>query len=122
NPVRREELPRTAPEIMNRLNEITFNASLIREVSSILLMKQLIDEEHVDRVCYTDMRLHRISAEDELLDLSVSSKLNAEWEFLQHLHDIGYRAADQWLDQNFARIGTESTLDPRAMYYAEIGA
>lgn len=121
NPVVREQLPRTAPEIMNRLNEITFNASLVREISSILLMKQLIDEERVERARYTDMRLHRISAADELQDLSVSSKLNAEWEFLEHLHDIGYRTADQWLEQHFDRLGVDSTLDPREMYFAEIG-
>ncbi len=120
NPVLREELPRTAPEIMNRLNEITFNASLLREISSILLMKQLIDEEGLDRMHYTDMRLHRISAEHELLDLSVSSKLNAEWDFLMHLHDIGYRITESWLEENFDQLGVRSTLDPRAMYYAEI--
>jgi NTE family protein len=121
NPVRRDELPRTAAEITNRLNEITFNASLIKEISSILLMKQLIDEEHLERVCYTDMRLHRISAEKELLELSVSSKLNAEWEFLQHLHDVGYRCAEAWLAENFECIGHEGTLDAHAMYFAEIG-
>jgi len=122
NPVRRERLPRTAPEIMNRLNEITFNGSLIREISSILLLKQLIDEERVDRVRYTDMRLHRISAERELQGLSVSSKLNAEWAFLQHLHDIGYRCADEWLERHFDRIGVDSTLDPREMHFTEAGA
>lgn len=122
NPVMREELPRTATEITNWLNEITFNASLIKEISSILLLKNLIDEEHVDRVRYTDMRLHRISAEEELLRLSVSSKLNAEWEFMEHLHDIGYRTADAWLAAHFEQIGQEGTLDTRAMYVADIGA
>ncbi|HVL77279.1 MAG TPA: patatin-like phospholipase family protein, partial [Noviherbaspirillum sp.] len=121
NPVIREELPRTAPEIMNRLNEITFNSSLIREISSILLLKQLIDEEHVDRVRYTEMRLHRINSEKELLGLSVSSKLNAEWAFLEHLHDVGYRTADDWLRANFDRVGKESTLDTLSMYFAECG-
>jgi NTE family protein len=122
NPVMREELPRTATEITNRLNEITFNSSLIKEISSILLLKKLIDEEHVERVRYTDMRLHRISAEQELLKLSVSSKLNAEWEFLEHLHDIGYRTADAWLVSHLDQIGHKGTLDTRAMYFAEISA
>lgn len=122
NPVTRDELPRTAPEITNRLNEITFNASLIKEVTSILLLKQLIDEEHVNRVRYTDMRLHRISAEAELLQLSVSSKLNAEWEFMQYLHNIGYRTADAWLASNLEKVGNETTLDTRSMYFAEIRA
>lgn len=120
NPVVREELPRTAAEILNRLNEITFNASLIREVSSILLLKKLIDEEHVERVRYTDMRLHHISATDELLRLSVSSKFNTEWEFLEYLYRIGYADADAWLATNFSRLGKESTLDISSLFFSEI--
>lgn len=122
NPIVREQLPRTAMEITNRLNEITFNSSLIREISSILLLKQLVDEEHLDRVRYTDMRLHRISAESEVQKLDVSSKLNAEWTFLQYLHDIGYSTADSWLKQNFDLLGVQSTLDDSSIYFAEIGA
>lgn len=119
NPIVRDELPRTATEIMNRLNEITFNASLIKEIGSILLLKRLIDEEGLDRVRYTDMRLHHISAADELMELSVSSKLNAEWEFLQHLHRIGYHTTDRWLKDNFDKLGKEGTLDMRAMRVIE---
>ncbi|HYD96255.1 MAG TPA: patatin-like phospholipase family protein [Noviherbaspirillum sp.] len=111
NPVVRDTLPRSAAEIMNRLNEITFNASLLREISSILLLKKLIDEEHVSRVRYTDMRLHRINADSELLNLSVSSKLNAEWKFLEYLYKAGVRVADAWLADNFSKLGRESTLD-----------
>ncbi|GAB3537901.1 patatin-like phospholipase family protein [Noviherbaspirillum agri] len=121
NPIVREELPRTAAEIINRLNEITFNASLMREISSILLLKKLIDEENLDRVCYTDMRLHHISGDEELLRLSVSSKFNAEWAFLKHLHDIGYRAADNWLEKNFRYLGRKSTLDISSIYFSESG-
>jgi NTE family protein len=121
NPVVRDRLPRTAMEIINRLNEITFNASLIREVSSILLLKQLVDEENLDRVRYTDMRLHRISAENEVQKLGVSSKFNAEWAFLRHLHDIGYATAEQWLEQNFKHLGEQSTLDDSSIYFAESG-
>ncbi|HEY4542629.1 MAG TPA: patatin-like phospholipase family protein [Noviherbaspirillum sp.] len=120
NPVHRDELPRSATEIMNRLNEITFNSSLVREISSILLMKQLIDEEKLERARYTEMRLHRINAEQELLKLSVSSKLNAEWEFLEHLHDVGYRCTESWLAAHFEQLGKETTLDTREMYFAEI--
>ncbi len=118
NPIVRRELPHTAAEITNRLNEITFNASLVKEIGSILLMKKLIDEEHVKKVRYTDMRLHHISAEKELTDLDVSSKLNAEWEFLKYLHRIGYQTADQWLAANFDRIGIESTLDTSSIFFA----
>lgn len=83
-------------------------------------MKNLIDEEHVDRIRYTDMRLHHISAGAELLKLSVSSKLNAEWEFLEYLHQVGHKTADQWLEANFDKLGRESTLDLSALSFAEM--
>ncbi|OGB26644.1 MAG: patatin [Burkholderiales bacterium RIFCSPLOWO2_02_FULL_57_36] len=121
NPIVRDELPRTAVEIMNRLNEITFNSSLIKEVGSILLLKRLIDEEKLDRVRYTDMRLHRISAEHEIQKLGVSSKLNAEWAFLQYLHDVGYATTERWLEQNFKHLGRRSTLDDSSINLTEIG-
>jgi NTE family protein len=122
NPVVREALPRTASEIMNRLNEITFNASLVKEISSILLLKKLIDEEGLNQVRYTDMRLHSISDEKELLRLSVSSKANTEWEFLEYLHGIGYNAADRWLESNFKQLGRKSTLTPSSIYFAELSS
>lgn len=118
NPIVRNEVPRRATEIINRLNEITFNASLLKEISSILLMKNLIDEEKVNRVRYTDMRLHRISAEDKLLQLGVSSKLNVEWEFLKHLHGIGYAAAERWISCNLNEVGKKSTLDMASLHCA----
>ena len=115
NPIRREEVPRRAQEIHNRLNEITFNGSLIKELRSIMLLKALVDEEGVNRAQYKEMLLHRIDAEDELRPLSVSSKLNAEWRFLVHLHDIGWRTTEAWLERNFDRLGRQSTFDPSAI-------
>ncbi len=111
NPIVRHELPRSAVEIINRLNEITFNASLIKEINGILLLKKLVDDESLGLERFSDMRLHRISAEEELQDLGVSSKLNSEWAFLTHLHGIGFRTADEWLAENFEHIGSASTLD-----------
>ena len=119
NPVKRDGIPRRAAEIMNRLNEITFNASLIKEIASILQLKELVDEEHIDRVSYTDMRLHLIGAENELQRLSVSSKMNVEWEFLQYLHDVGHAAADRWLAGNLQLVGKESTLDMSTFNFAD---
>lgn len=119
NPQVRNELPRTATEIVNRLNEITFNASLIKEMNGVLLLKKLVDEERVDRKAYREMRLHLISAEDELRRLGVSSKLNGEWEFLCYLRDVGYRTAEQWLAENFDRLGKESTIPLAAVQIAD---
>lgn len=111
NPLERPEVPRTARDILNRLNEITFNASLIKDLRAILMLKELIDAEGIEREQYRDMLLHRIHAVDELQGLGVSSKLNAEWAFLCHLRDVGRRVTDAWLDRNFDAIGTRSTFD-----------
>lgn len=116
NPIERKGIPRKAAEIHNRLNEIAFNATLIKEVRTLALLKRLIHEEGLDRQRYKDVLIHRISADAELEPLSVSSKLNAEWEFLQHLHDVGFRAAGTWLDQNFDALGKRSTLDIDSVY------
>lgn len=116
NPIRRDQVPRTARDILNRLNEITFNASLVKELRSVMLLKAIVDEEGPNRVRYRNMRLHRIDAEEELRPLGVSSKLNAEWAFLRHLHDVGWRTTGDWLERHFDHLGRESTLD-----LAEIG-
>jgi NTE family protein len=116
NPLYREELPRTAPDILNRINEITFNASLIKEVRSIAILKELIKAANLENQRFRDALFHRIHADNELKALGVSSKLNTEWEFLTHLHDIGYRTASNWLDEYYDDIGKRSTLDIEAVY------
>ncbi len=116
NPIRREEPPRRARDILNRLNEITFNSSLIKELRSIVLLKELIEAEGLEQERYRDMFIHRISAEEELKRFSVSSKLNAEWAFLTHLHDVGLRTADLWLAENFEKLGREATFDVASLF------
>lgn len=107
----REDVPKRAHEILDRLNEITFNASLIKELRTLALMKGLVDESNHTRVILEETRLHRIAAEDEMARLGASSKLNAEWTFLTHLHNIGWRRANTWLEQHFDRLGKETTFD-----------
>lgn len=116
NPIEREELPRKAGDILNRLNEISFNTSLIKEVRMIALLKQLIAGGQLDRNRYKDVLLHRINADAELKPLNVSSKLNAEWKFLEHLHDVGFRTTEAWLAKNFNALGRRSTLDIESVY------
>jgi NTE family protein len=115
NPIRRDALPRSAADILNRMNEITFNASLIKELRAISLLRQLIEAEGLEQERYRDMRLHRIGGEG-LEHLSVSSKLNAEWEFLCHLRDLGRAAADRWLAENFDALCVRSTFDPGTLF------
>ncbi|MCS2608665.1 patatin-like phospholipase family protein [Halomonas dongshanensis] len=115
NPVSREELPTTAPAIMNRLNEITFNSSLIKEIRMIALLKRALEQEGIDN-CYQRALFHRISGEQALETLSVSSKMNAEWPFLTHLFDLGRTSAERWLEENFDALGERSTLDIDTVY------
>lgn len=121
NPMERKELPRTSAEIMNRLNEITFNASLIGEINTLLLLKDLVTSQNVGLERYASMCLHHISAEPQLSPLDVSSKLNVEWDFLEHLHGIGRETADNWLSRHFDSLQKCSTLDAMALVCREKG-
>ncbi len=113
NPFERDEIPRTVLEIENRLNEITFNASLLKELRSAAFLSETIHQEKLDREAYRDGRLHLIGAEEEMRKLSVSSKLNAEWAFLKHLHNIGHEAAHSWLEKHKDDLGVRSTWLPK---------
>ncbi|MCO7245684.1 patatin-like phospholipase family protein [Halomonas sp. Mc5H-6] len=121
NPIRRDTLPTTASAIMNRLNEITFNSALIKEVRMIAMLKQVLDAQGIEN-CYQQALFHRISGEGALLPLSVSSKLNAEWPFLCHLFEQGHAAADRWLEDNIDALGERSTLDIDDVYLDESSA
>jgi NTE family protein len=110
NPVEREETPRTAREILNRLDEITFNASLLREYRAIEFVNRLIDKGKLDNGEYKKIRMHRVAADEALKPLSASSKFNTEWEFLKLLRDIGQAAAEDWLELESDKVGVESGL------------
>jgi NTE family protein len=116
NPVVRETTPRTASEIQNRINEITFNASLLAQLRFIDQAAKLIDQGFMSRLTlgsssFRRVRLHRIGGADQLTKLDATSKMNAEWTFLQHLRDLGRAAAETFLEAHFDDIGRRSTLD-----------
>ena len=116
NPMTRHELPRTGPEILNRVNEISFNSSLIKDLRTIHLLHKLIDAEGLETERYRDMRVHLIHADEELQDLDSSSKLNAEWTFLTRLHERGRAWAQGWLEANYDALGVRSTFDLDALF------
>jgi NTE family protein len=116
NPLGTDTIPRTAHEIMNRVNEISFNSSLMREMRAVSFVTQLLDSGQLDDARYRRMYVHWIDAEEEMRGLGVSSKLNADLDFLLHLRDIGRQTADAWLVRHFDRIGLESTIDIRAKF------
>lgn len=111
NPLMREGTPKTAQEILNRINEISFNSSLMREMRVIHFVTKLIDE---GKMCNGEMKrmlIHSIADDEMMRTLSVTSKLNGDWEFLTHLRDIGRARAEAWLEQSFDRLGEDSTVD-----------
>jgi NTE family protein len=111
NPFHRPEVPRTASEVRNRLNEITFNASLFKELRSLAFLWEIIHHENLERERYRDIHVHAIYDADTMLRLGVSSKLNAEWAFLSHLREQGKKAAQNWLARHYDDLNVRSTLD-----------
>jgi len=110
NPILREETPTTAQEINNRVNEVSFNATLIKELKMMALLHKIADKDDGEGWQWGQMRLHRIKS-DMLATLGASSKLNAEWEFLTMLRDEGRRAADEFVRLHRSDIGVRSTFD-----------
>ncbi len=121
NPIERKGAPKSAQDILNRLNEISFNGSLLKELRSIDFVRRLIEEGKLSREDYREMRVHIIENQDALNPLGASSKLNAEWAFLKHLRDLGRKTAAEWLDGNIEDVGKRSTVDLRAIFQG-IGA
>lgn len=116
NPFERREIPRTAVDIENRINEITFNSSLMGELRAIDFVTRLIDAGKLDENEYKRMYMHMIGAEDELEPLRASSKFNTEWRFLEHLFEIGRRAATQWLELHADALGQRNSVDIRSLF------
>ncbi len=112
NPFERQEIPKTAYEIDDRLNEITFNASLLKELRSLYFLAEIIREENLEREAYRDTCLHCVAADEEMRKLGASSKLNAEWKFLEFLHDLGRRTAETWLREHGKDLGVRTTFRP----------
>lgn len=118
NPDRREAVPRRASDILDRINEITFNSSLVKELRTLALLQRLLEQEGLPPAGgraplfaqVAALRLHRIEAQVELSGFGARSKGNTAWSFLIRLHGIGYRTADAWLSTHFAHLCRRSTL------------
>jgi NTE family protein len=111
NPFYRPDVPRSARDIQNRLNEITFNASLLKELRALAFLWEIIHYEDLERERFRDVHVHAIHDEATMLELGVSSKLNAEWAFLTYLRDRGRAAAQHWLSAHYDDLGVRNTLD-----------
>jgi len=114
-PAERPGVPITSPAIMNRMQEISFNTALIREMRTIAYLNKQIEDGKMGGG--KRMLVHLIEAEDLIRGFSWSSRLNSDWDFLLHLHEMGRMRADQWLAANFDRIGQDSTVDLYEKYF-----
>jgi NTE family protein len=110
NPVIRPDTPRSARGILNRLNEVAFNAVLQKELRGMAMVRQLPPSDLPELGMWARMRIHRIASE-MLAELGSSSKMNAEWDFLTMLRDEGRRAAGEFLGAHAADLGVRSTFD-----------
>jgi NTE family protein len=110
NPVERPGTPRTARDILNRLNEVSFNAVLLKELRMIALLRQVANPGSCEGALWADMRIHRVASE-AMVELGYSSKLNAEWDFLCMLRDEGRRSAEAFLAAHGKDLGRRSSLD-----------
>ena len=116
NPLTREDVPVTAADIYNRVNEISFNSTLMREMRAIAFVAKLVEDEKLDPARYKSLKIHSIADEEEMTGLGVASKMNAELPFLLHLKQVGRAAADRWLAAHSGDIGIRSTVDIDATY------
>ncbi len=119
NPIERPGVPREAHEIENRLNEITFNASLIKEIRAIAFVQKLVAEGWLKpdfRGKLKNVLMHSVRADKALIDLSVESKFSLDWAFLMDLHRRGRAAGRDWLDANLGHIGRRSSVDLREQF------
>jgi NTE family protein len=114
NPVERPGTPRSAREVLNRLNEVSFNAVLLKELRMIALLRKIAHSVDGEGARWAGMRIHRVASE-VMLNLGYSSKLNAEWPFLTMLRDCGRVAANEFLATHGSDLGKRSSLELDAL-------
>ena len=116
NPIERDSTPHSVTDIQNRLNEITFNGTLLRELRAIEFVQRLLDQGKISHKDYVRPFMHRIDGADPLKRFSAASKLDASWESLVAIREIGRTAARAWLDANYDSIGKCDTMDLLAAF------
>ena len=111
NPIKRDKLPTTAAEIMDRMNEITFNAGLLAEMRAIDFVKRLIAQGKLDANHYKDILMHRIDGGELLEQYNAASKVSTNRQMIHKLRDLGRACTKKWLKQNIDQIGKQATLN-----------
>jgi NTE family protein len=116
NPLRREHTPRTSAEILDRINELTFNASLLTQMRAIDFVNRLLAEGAVSHARCKSVRVHRIDGGPVLEAFPTSSRTSADGVMISQLFDAGRAAGKEWLQQHYAAIGRHGTVDIRRDY------
>ena len=111
NPIKRDKLPTTAAEIMDRMNEITFNAGLLAEMRAIDFVKRLIAQGKLDANHYKDILMHRIDGGELLEQYNAASKVSTNRQMIHKLRDLGRACTQKWLKQHIDQIGKQATLN-----------
>jgi NTE family protein len=114
NPIERPGTPRSARDILDRVNEISFNAVALKELKMLALLRKVADPGNTEGAAWARMRMH-VVRNNVMVRLGYSSKLNAEWAFLEMLRDEGRKAAQDFLDAHGEDIGKRSSLDLDAL-------
>ncbi len=122
NPIKRDKLPTTAAEIMDRVNEITFNASLIAEMRAIDFVKKLLAQGKLDPARYKDLLMHRIDGGEVLEAYHASTKSATDEKLIHTLRDLGINCTRQWLAKHFNQIGVQSTVNIARDYLDDLRA
>jgi len=124
NAIRRDEIPKSAEDIVNRLNEITFDSALVQEIQGIENLNRLIASGELATARHRYIRFHVLPAGPALAALGAGTKNDTDWAFLTHLHGLGRRAAGAWLDdsERFGKVGRECTVDVEEHFLRRTGA
>jgi NTE family protein len=111
NPIEIDEVPTSGQAILDRINTLSFNSSLMREMRAIAFVTRLIDNGFTDGGRLKKIFVHCIDADDTMRRLGVSSKLNVEWQFLLSLFELGRLRGEAFLQDHFEKIGQTSSVD-----------
>ena len=111
NPTQRDKSPTSAVDILDRLNEIAFNAALVAELRAIDFVKRLLAEGKLDPAHYKDVLLHRIDGGEVLKQLGVATKLSTDASLIHALHDLGQTHARQWLSSHRGDLGVRAGVN-----------
>jgi NTE family protein len=127
HPSERAALPQTPAAIVDRINEISFHGSLVKELRALAVLRRMVRDEGLDtRQARTPLlrkaqalRIHRIEGGEALDALATPNPLEPLWHHLLALHRAGHAAADRWLDENYTHLGRHGTVDIVAQYLGD---